>query len=402
MKKEEVFVLIDSKKVAKKLSKVLAMFNEKVFTNPDHLNEDNNGKSEHWRYGFSIGMWQGKNLNSSHYRNIEHKEVSVSELKKILAMEHLKKGDVVVCELGNEKWIVEFSHFDTVEPFKLISFKWNYKGDTAESVRGGYFDKFIRYATEEEKQLLNPVKKEDEKHTGSFESLRKCDIVDFPNDFKEVENNKKDLEVGKWYFVDRSKVITNDPKALVMYQGNGVSTFGFNHNGTYINDYGAYDTFCNPDYQYTKSTQEEVAERFFKECHKRYPNKIGFIFNHSTNEITSGNEIVFKNGTWLEAKKIEIDPFKELKEAHKKGFEIEYKSSSGQWKTSSNPAWRKTGNYRIRPRKIGDWFRITNSVTNVNAYIQINETNINNVNENDVRISNQMVIDILNNGKYTV
>lgn len=386
MKKEEVFVVIDSKKVAKKLSKVLAMFNEKQYDNDaiecalkckDVIHFWDNIS---WAWGDEICCLKN-----------DKKEVSVSELKQILAMEHLKTGDVIVASNPKNKkgWVLKLEGDNKYFMHKNIYCLQTEKFMEYIVQQSISYGKFIRYATEEEKQLLNPGAKEDEKNT-----------VDFTNYFKEVENDKKDLEIGKWYFADRND--TTEHKALVFLQGHGVKTYGFTHAGLWTNDYVCFNTFCNPNYKYAKATGCEVSERFFKECHKRYSNKIGFIFNNITNEITACDEIIFKNGTWLEAKKIEIDPFKELKEAHKKGFEIEYKSSSGQWRTSSNPAWRKTGNYRIRPRKIGDWIRTTNSVTNVNAYIQINETNINSFNIDGVRVSNQMVIDILNNGKYTV
>lgn len=383
MKKENVFVVIDTKKKAEKSASLLNMFNQ--YSLGYHMLNRCLSEKACLYYSVTHGCWSWV-----HYDDVvkKRKEVSVSELKQILALEHLKKGDVVVCDLGNEKWIVEFSHFDTVEPFKLISFKWNYKGDTAESVRGGYFNKFIRYATEEEKQLLNPAEKEFSKETR-----------DFPNDFKEVETKSEESPKGVWRFIKKQE--DNELHkfdALIFDNCNDVS-FGFNHSNQYTNSYGLkYNRNCF----IRDAKHNEVSERFFKECHDRYPNKIGFSFNNLTNEIISADEIIFKNGTWLEAKKIEIDPFKELKEAHKKGFEIEYKSSSGQWKTSSNPAWRKTGNYRIRPVKIGDWFFTTHEQTNVKYYYQVNETNINDVKPNHVRILNQMVIDILNNGKYTV
>lgn len=394
MKKEEVFVVIDSKKVAKKVAKVLEMFNESVFSSPNHNDENQNGKDECFKYGFSCGSWQGKNLKHWCYRNIEHKEVSVSELKQILAIEHLKKGDACIMGIDDLKWLVVFERMrgDYFEGYYM-----HFGSKFMTSFTGG-FDKFIRYATEEEKQLLNPGAKEDEKHTGSFESLRKCDSVDFPNDFKELTSDDYN---GKWVVIDCHQY--RSPKGTardaIVYFNSSVNSFGFDYEGCFTND------FYTPNNEHNikrLATQEEVSERFLNESHRRYPNKIGFIFNHTTNEITAGGEIVFKNGTWLEAKKIEIDPFKELKEAHKKGFEIEYKSSSGQWKTSSNPAWRKTGNYRIRPVKIGDWFFTTHEQTNVKYYYQVNETNINDVKPNHVRILNQMVIDILNNGKYTV
>lgn len=478
MKKEQVFVVIDTEKKAKKVAVLLHMFRQ--YESGYHTIRKCLSEQACLCYNVQCDYWHWSYYDDA----IEfRKEVSVSELKQIIAMDLLKKGDVVVCDLGNEKWIVEFSHFSWPQ---LVGSKWNYKGETHVSVRGGYFDKFIRYATEEEKKLLNTgakkvsvcvdrdvmetylllsdkftndlkmlkapkeivkvkingslsfdilrdhkvvlekiVKdnpkskieifkngnwkeigcltvddqKEDEKHTGSFESLRKCDSVDFPNDFKEVETKSKEPVKGVWRFIKKQEHNElHKVDALIFDNGNDLS-FGFNHVNKYTNSYGLK---YNLDCFIRDATPYEVSERFFKECHDRYPNKIGFSFNNLTNEIISADEIIFKNGTWLEAKKIEIDPLKELKEAHKKGFEIEYKSSSGQWKTSSNPAWRKTGNYRIRPVKIGDWFFTTHEQTNVKYYYQVNETNINDVKPNHVRILNQMVIDILNNGKYTV
>ena len=46
MKKEEVFVVIDSEKKAKKVAKVLAMFNEKCFSDPSTT-------VNHNKFGFS-------------------------------------------------------------------------------------------------------------------------------------------------------------------------------------------------------------------------------------------------------------------------------------------------------------------------------------------------------------
>lgn len=94
-------------------------------------------------------------------------------------------------------------------------------------------------------------------------------------DYEQLMKNQKteELEVGKWYWVDRSKMTPNDTKSLVVYQGQGISTYGFNHKDKFISRYGLSNTFCNPIYVYTKATHEEVEQALIKEAEKRY--KVG-------------------------------------------------------------------------------------------------------------------------------
>lgn len=150
-------------------------------------------------------------------------------------------------------------------------------------------------------------------------------------DYEQLMKNQKseELEVGKWYFVDRSKKIPNDNKALVMYQGQGVETYGFSHSDKFINCYGISNTFSNPEYVYTKATHQEVEQALIKEAKKRgfkegvnatrewiYPNarlvtlnRNNYTFNPSINSLTLDGWEIFYKGKWAE-----IIPEREYKE----------------------------------------------------------------------------------------
>ncbi len=129
----------------------------------------------------------------------------------------------------------------------------------------------------------------------------------------------EELEVGAWYYVDRKK--EDEFKALVMFKGYGIETYGFSHYNIWTNIYGSHNTFKNERYIYTKATHQEIETALINEAKKRgfingvsYENRYSskgvikekcFIYNHKTNSLSQVNNngnnnvhYIFHNGTW--------------------------------------------------------------------------------------------------------
>lgn len=134
----------------------------------------------------------------------------------------------------------------------------------------------------------------------------------FPSVFSE-------LKIGKWYWIDRG--YKNDVEALVLFQGQGVETFGFTHGGIWTDDYGSESSFCTPEYKYTKATYKEVETALINEAIMRgYKNNnhdclsIPTYTHKNTDELFYLNEdtmnlhigknsysnVIFKDGEWAE------------------------------------------------------------------------------------------------------
>jgi len=77
----------------------------------------------------------------------------------------------------------------------------------------------------------------------------------------------EELEVGSWYYVDRKK--EDEFKALVMFKGYGIETYGFSHYNIWTNIYGSHNTFKNERYIYTKATHQEIETALINEAKKR-------------------------------------------------------------------------------------------------------------------------------------
>lgn len=133
----------------------------------------------------------------------------------------------------------------------------------------------------------------------------------FPSVFAE-------LRVGRWYYVDRGR---KESRALVLFQGHGVDTFGFCHDWEWTEDYGSTDTFKKPNYDYTMATYEEVGNALIEEAVRRgykngnhdcllMPNVTHkdtdevFYFNDITERLHIGesgsSNIVYTNGKWAD------------------------------------------------------------------------------------------------------
>lgn len=150
MKKEDVMVLVDTPKKARKLYKVLNMFNQPIFRDTEERLKRGGVDTDFTKVRFN-GEWTGT-------VTIKLTEVSIKHLKQILAKECLKQGDYIVCSMLGHDYILEFKYIDdSVFPFvgsrylrlTVSNEVMNYEG---------CFRYFKRYATKEEIALLNSAK----------------------------------------------------------------------------------------------------------------------------------------------------------------------------------------------------------------------------------------------------
>lgn len=149
MKKTDVYVVVDTPKKAKKLKKLLDMFGESYGGCTFELLENKEGDKVYFNM---CSEWNTDTVSMIHRRL---QEVSIKELRNILAKEHLKANDTVV--IGNKigtKWIVKLTGGKSLEH----SLSYNiYNGVSSNLTMQASACKFIRYATDEEKALLDPV-----------------------------------------------------------------------------------------------------------------------------------------------------------------------------------------------------------------------------------------------------
>ena len=159
MKKSEIYVELNDKN-REKVFEILDMFGEE-------LNFDDNICRHTLRYesGDSIddyptmifydGYWY---LCKSIY-GLKKTKVKPRELRNMLAQEHLKEGDVVV--VGNDwgRWVLELNghNLDRFEHHSRYSFRPQYLKTQLRYQNWITDGNFIRYATEEERKLLQPV-----------------------------------------------------------------------------------------------------------------------------------------------------------------------------------------------------------------------------------------------------
>lgn len=326
-KKNEVYVVVDTPKKAKKLKKVLDMFGEKVYENVVHYNDG------HPYYAFEEMYFVGHYTDKLDLKDAGKTEVSIKDLKNILAFEHLKEGDVVVCKDGDEIALGVFKEWDNQFGFDLDNCYYLNDPKYISLSGGGCFDNFIRYATEEEKALLEP---------------------------------KKELEVGKWY---KSK---DFPRFLSIHLNN--NRYGFDISGDWFDNVSS--KLSGHEYYY-EATPQEVEQALIEEAKRR-----GFVnggvgnnsnihdttledcelfFNNEYELDNKDNSLrlildadttwtVFKDGQW--ANIIEQDKFAELKEAHSKGAEIQINNIYGGWAdvVCKSDLWLENYEYRIKPQ----------------------------------------------------
>lgn len=327
MKKTDVYVVVDTPKKAKKLKRLLEMFGENAHPDIERPFINN------CLYFDSEGFYDTAMYKNGVYTK-NKTEVSIKELRNILAKEHLKEGDVVIFKEQGDYSICEFERM-AMKSFEgqFVSKKYcNLYGSELE-LNGGIHENFIRYATEEEKALLEP---------------------------------NKELKVGKWYKTKR---------ALFNHQ-NGYDSYGFFDNKWVPDNWktNLYDfAFVTP----IEATSQEVEQSLIEEAKRRgfVNGSIGNNSNiHNKNlkdcELFFNNEYefdnkdnllrvildedttwtVFEDGQW--ASIIEQEKFAELKEAHRNGAVIQLNSIYNGWHDVEDDSdlWLPTYEYRIKPK----------------------------------------------------
>lgn len=262
MKKTEVYVVVDTPKKAKKLKWLLDMFGERTYSESsiqDCLDNTEN----------VLGFDKDENSFMSGYVNQfedSRTKVSIKELRNILAKEHLKSGDIVVIKsIYNDEWVMEVDYIEGDKAYhkSAINKSSGYKDSKSFLVLN-----FIRYATEEEKDLLEP---------------------------------KKELEVGKWYLFD-GHGCENKPLMLVSSNYNDRVYFcGFN----FLNQWVDEDFYTNDDlnkHGYREATTQEIEQALIAEAKRRCYAYNEYNYNPEENELCGINdgrlESVFCNGHW--------------------------------------------------------------------------------------------------------
>ena len=151
MKKTDVYVVVDTPKKAKKLKRLFDMFGQEAHPYIERPFRNN------YLYFDSEGFYDTSIYKNGFYT--ENKtEVSIKELRNILAKENLRPGDVVALGYGKSvEYIGVFKAFNNgyFEVDRYLSLD---SGSGILMNDSGYINNFIRYATEEEKALLEPKK----------------------------------------------------------------------------------------------------------------------------------------------------------------------------------------------------------------------------------------------------
>lgn len=160
IKKEEIFVDIQSESEYNKVIKLLRSFDQRVeMIGWEHIRcaqfyEDS------WCVRFYGDRWCA--IQRSYIERLKT-EVSIQELKNILAFEFLKKGDVIIFSGGTSGtlWIAEFEHFTSNRciglPLSIKATRYNalHKGSRYQhSTSAEIYGSFVRFATDGEKRAL--------------------------------------------------------------------------------------------------------------------------------------------------------------------------------------------------------------------------------------------------------
>lgn len=143
-KKEDVYVVVDSRKKAIELEGVLKMFGEVTF-NYDSIYQclQIDGFLVFSEY---YGSWFAASSNEN------RTQVSIQELKNILAREYLKEGNFIVVEDKGMTLVGPYSHYED----QFRDFVLSKRLSNGKIINGVYgFHNFVRLATEEEKGLFN-------------------------------------------------------------------------------------------------------------------------------------------------------------------------------------------------------------------------------------------------------
>ena len=254
--KEQIAVKV-TKKNARKILGILDMFGEEVLYSARERLLTSNPINKYPLIVFDgdCEKWSGDVKKRS--RII----IKPNQLRTILAKEHLKVGDVVVCK-NKEVGVTDiFEVTDKLD--EIVNYESRYSNEDGFKYESGVWDisHFQRYATEEEKALLEP------------------------------RPQHKELEKGCWYKVpnwDGERFV--DGKYAFCFNGDfNKNQYGFNASGKWSNElYGREETskLCQ------KLTEPEVIQLLSEEAKRR-----GLVAGNSG--IIDGQVRDFEGDYWM-------------------------------------------------------------------------------------------------------
>lgn len=364
MKKEltkgDVYVVVDTPKKAKKLKKMLDMFGE------SYLKTIKDPFRNCFLYFDSEGYYDTSIYKDGCYTKCKS-EVSIKELRNILAREHLKEDDVIALGYGKSvEYLGVFKSFNNgyFEVKRYLSLN---SGSGILMNESGCIKNFIRYATESEKELLR--------------------VNSLKEQAKEViKPVSEELEVGKWYFIENKDCGTIKTDALIYIQdfkGDDNKNYGFNSHGEWTDMFWA-DDLKNMG-RIVEATPQEVEKALIEEAKRRgfvnggvgnnsniHDKKLEnceLLFNKQYEFDEEDNLLrvilddyatwtVFKDGKWATIIEQPTDKFAELKEAHRNGKVMQMQDMFGGWHdVSDDSLWLTDKEYRIKPEgkpQVGD------------------------------------------------
>lgn len=419
MKKEEVYVEVRTEKQALKFKGVLDIFGEELFRNDtldDVLLHTNKiGFDERWNW-YSMRAVIGET------------KVSIKQLRNILASEHLKEGDVVVCGDNGSKSVGIFVEYEPEFGFELNDAKCIESGD---SFFGGCFENFIRYATEQEKSLFDV--KETPKSDGWYKydgypkfmvylkNIGKCNESRFGFDiygtwFDEVVDKEdslygyikvSDKEVGNRLFAEAERRgLVKGVKIKSDWILGGVSvtsientSYSYSNNEVWTTGDCSYTLFKNGKWaSVVEETPEQKVVKYAESVDWDFE-KVVYTVGDTDDVIDYSEYKTINHGSSVESTIDYIfkkhNPHWELKKAFANGEEIQYLSKlSNGWITDPTPSWNPLYEYRIRPVKIGDWYSYKSG--SIRKFTEVTESNLAHFQKREgKRITDKAVIEYL-------
>lgn len=290
LNKEDIYVIVDTPKKEKKLTKILEKFGETIFTRPDHKNISHNGKDLlGWAYGYSSGSWQGINTRFVGHNGKSFTEVSVKQLKTILKSERTKREvEDILGELESQKHEVPNIEFELTPD--------DYKNNTW-------------YKSKEPGPIFFLEK--GEKNYGFYPEY--SDEIEWFSNFRA---NGFHL-VGNWTEAkpeEVEEILISEAKRRGLVEGVKITS----------------PWISGGDKSLTKLTD---AYRWR---------------GNALISIGSVSYTLFNYGKWATP----VDPFAELKEAHKNGKVIQFKHHTDGWVDLKDPKFNDTFSlYRIKPEE---------------------------------------------------
>lgn len=240
MKLENVAVKLTEKNIGK-VYDILKMFGEDIYSETEFRLKNSMLSDVFSFIHFSdANHWTGVSGRT------EKALIKPSQLKQLLAKERLKGGDVVIVDNNKDglgsRWILDLtgnniSSFEHSNSYDLNLNEIDFYADFEYPVIVD--GKFIRFATEEEKSLLNP------------------------------KPEKKELEIGKWY---KAYLSNKGGYLLAVFNGYNNTSYGIHPDeyGGWFSSHNWFNDFNISRLEYTEATHEEMEQALINEAKKRY------------------------------------------------------------------------------------------------------------------------------------